>query len=705
MTTTNQMDGTDSPIEADGAAIGLGDVLPIMQRRWFSALIAFVLTVIVVLILTLRITPLYEARAVITIDYGLKALDFQRDDADSERVELNMLNTVRDQLVAVPILRETIATSGLASSPAYRSSSDPTTVLKSRIKANTAKDSLSISLTLRDEYPERAQQALGLLLAAYQGKLVQAKDDKSQNALAFLRSQRDEELSRLEVARAAETDYMNRMGIVSNNAETNPLSQRLAALNSQLVANDAEIATGSALHQQVLKALALPQEQRVDALLAIDTIARDPMVYEQSRVVARDADEVGALQSRFGVKHPKLIEAQTAYITAREQLKVSVEAASTVVVSSQNRRLELAGSLRTLIAEQEQKLKDYRKSLLALSALSEVTASHSQLYQTILTRLNEMEVDSSLNERKTKIIDPPTASDQPVNVNLPLFAALALVLGLLAACGTAMAMETTDTRIYGARQIQRLTGLPLIGQVPQSAGIVPLGRDGDPESPPHVAEAFRHIRAAVRLARHNPSGCERIAIVSCTPGEGKSTVTSRLAMSLASMGARVLLIDADMRKPTQDNQLGEHASHGLSQLLAGAPGIAPLATARANLDFLGVGVIPTNPGELLLSPLFPEALDAFSAVYDYIIIDTPPLSLVADALSISEHMDDVVLVLRDGFTDKDMLNLVISRIAPMASKVIGFVLNGDRSRAAAYYGKQYSHGYGRDGSQPAPAST
>lgn len=691
-TNEEKLDFDQEQSDSGSSSLTFADLLPILQRRWIIASLAFILVAALVFVTMLRTTPLYEARAVITVDYGLKALDFQRD-SESERVELNMLNTIRDQIIAVPVLRETIVAAGLVSASAYRTSTDPASILKSRVKANTAKDSLSITITLRDEYPERAQKALSVLIATYQGKLAAAKDDKSQNALVFLRAQRDEELGRLEIARAAETEYMNKAGIVSNSSDQNPLSQRLAALNSQLVQVDSERAAGSATHEQVVKALALPEVDRLDALLAIDAISQDNAVEDQVRAVARDASEVATMSAKYGERHPRLIDARASLATQRNLLRQCGESAGATVVSSQERRQQQAVKLKTLIQEQEQALKEYRKDLLALGSLSEVTGSHNLLYQTILTRLNEMEVDSSLNERKTKVIDPPTASLSPVNINQGLMTGLPFLLGILAAVGAALVVETTDTRLYGARQIQRLTGLPVVGMIPQSRLLSPLGRDGDPENPQHVAESFRLIRAAVRLARRSQTGCERIAIISCTPGEGKSTVTARLAMSLASMGARVLLIDADMRRPTQDEQMGEHTARGLSSLLAGEPGIAPVTTRRPNLDYLGVGLAPTNPGEQLLSPLLAEAIEGFATYYDYIIVDTPPLSVVADSLSIAEHMDDIILVLREGYTDKDMLNLVTARMAPMMGKLIGFVLNGDRSRAAAYYGKQYGNNY------------
>ena len=659
----------------DSSAVSLQDLPGILRRRWRVALATCFAGILMVVWWVLRITPMYEAHAVVTVDYGTKAVRLNGV-VEADRIELNTLNTIRDQILSVTVFRDTIAASGLATSPAYLNAADPVEVLRSRVKATTSRDSLSIGISLTDEYPERAERALGQLIAAHQGQQAAAKGDQSDDAVSFLRTQRDEQLRRLDAARAEEVAYMNRAGIVSINPDSNSLTQRLAALNTQMVAVEGDIAAGRPTYDQVVKVLEAPPEAQTAGLLAIDAVVRDPAVTAQQHLVSYAQTQVGEIEGKYGEKHPRMIAAQTALQGELMHLREATQAAAAVIVGSQRRRIEQGSLLRTLIDEQEARLKQYLKSLQELRALSDVTLSHNQIYQTLLTRLNEAEIDRAMNERKVRVIDPPSVGTRPINLNMSLFLVLAIGLGVTLAVGSALLSEFVDTRVHDAAQVTRLTGLPLLGRVPRVNRLVPLSSNPDPEAYPTIAEGFRHVRAAVRLARRRPAGCERLGLVSSAAGEGTTTACLRLSLSLAAMGARVLVIDGDLRYGAMGEEVGLIPEAGLAQLLAGQAGIAPVPTQWENLDFLGAGPLPFNPGELLLSPLLPEMLQAFSPSYDYIIIDTPPLSLFADVLSVAEHLDSLLLVVREGEAEKEQLSHAMSRLAPVSGGLIGFILNG-----------------------------
>ncbi len=188
-----------------------------------------------------------------------------------------------------------------------------------------------------------------------------------------------------------------------------------------------------------------------------------------------------------------------------------------------------------------------------------------------------------------------------------------------------------------------------------------------------------------------------LVITSSGPGEGKSTVSTRLAIALSAAGAKVLLVDADLRKPTLHKQLGDERERGLSYLLAGEDGIEPAATDHPNLDFLPVGVRPPNPSELLHSPALATAIARWRSSYDYVLIDSPPLGLVSDALSVGELADGVLLVVRDRVTTKATLRLVLDRLSPLRARVLGLVFNAEQLDSAGYgyhykYGYQYGYG-------------
>ena len=239
---------------------------------------------------------------------------------------------------------------------------------------------------------------------------------------------------------------------------------------------------------------------------------------------------------------------------------------------------------------------------------------------------------------------------------------------------------SVDRRLRGEIDLAAVTGLPVLGQLPQIHRLEPINQSGDPESPRELAEAYRALRATLRLARSTAGGFQVIAVTSSMPGEGKSTVAARLACALAAAGNPTLLIDADMRKPTQHHQFDRPDGRGLSHVLAGAEAFQPVATSFAHLDLLICGPRPPNPAELLSGPALGDLLAQARGRYAHIVIDTPPLGAVTDALLVAERADQVVLVARDRVTDRAALARIVARLKPLGARVVGCVLNAVRLR-------------------------
>ena len=203
-----------------------------------------------------------------------------------------------------------------------------------------------------------------------------------------------------------------------------------------------------------------------------------------------------------------------------------------------------------------------------------------------------------------------------------------------------------------------------------------------------VQEAYKSLRASVRFALRS-SGCKRISMTSAMANEGKSITILNLAISVAMDGQRVLLIDADLRRPSQARMLVEKATPGLSNVLAG------MVTAEEairpelypNLDMLFSGDVPPNPSELLGSEKMRELIEEMSQKYDYILVDTPPINLVSDAAIVTNLLDGVLLLVRQGKSHKDELKRAISNLELTGITPMGIVFNGVQLRE----GKEYSY--------------
>jgi len=688
---------SDALHDTDARPLTLSDLLATCWRRRWLCLGVGLVVMATVILTTFRITPQYEASATLAVDRGRKAVDFQYDPSSSS-VEFGFLNTHRDMLTANPVLEQALANTDLLRTPVYSAAIDPVKLLKDRVKVTTRRDSWIINVALRDENPERAKQTLKALLDAYAATQATQKSERASGALVFLSTSVDTSRNRLEEARHREQEFRISKAIVGTAVENSPASQRLDLLNRERTTLDQQLAESQALLQQFAEAdQSIDPAQRLRSLLRIEPVGRHPVVVEQQQQLYVAEDSAQTLQQKYGDKHPRMLEARD-LISSKQQRLLETVAQARASVVGQHQRLQIQYSeLRTRTAAAEKELNEYRTNLASLQALETETKSREEMFNRLLTRMGEEEVASRLDAKQVVVVDPPKSDQQPVNIRKSLFAAGALAAGLVAAVLAALGAEALDRRVRGAVATQELTGLPLLGQLPFVAGLTALGKGGDPDHPALLAEAYRALRAALRLTRGGSTGSRVLVITSSGPGEGKSTVSTRLAISLAAAGAKVLLVDADLRKPTLHKQLGDDRERGLSYLLAGEDAIDPSPTDHQHLDFLPVGVRPPNPSELLHSPALGVAIARWRTQYDYVLIDSPPLGLVSDSLSVGELADGMLLVVRDRVTAKGTLRLVLDRIAPLRAKVLGIVFNAEQLDSAGYgysykYGYQYGYG-------------
>lgn len=218
------------------------------------------------------------------------------------------------------------------------------------------------------------------------------------------------------------------------------------------------------------------------------------------------------------------------------------------------------------------------------------------------------------------------------------------------------------------------------------------------DTPFAVREAYKALRTNVMFSIPKKN-CKRIMVTSSMAGEGKSTNSINLAMTVAETGAKVLLIDCDLRRPNVANLLLLKKDRGLSNMLAGYNSYEDVVIrdVQKNLDVITAGEIPPNPTELLGSTEFSDFLDAMSEKYGYIILDTSPINLVTDSVLLSKLVDGIVLVVRCNSTAKDSVNDAINSLKMVDAKILGFVFNDvENSGKGGYgkYGKYSNYGYG-----------
>jgi capsular exopolysaccharide synthesis family protein len=277
-------------------------------------------------------------------------------------------------------------------------------------------------------------------------------------------------------------------------------------------------------------------------------------------------------------------------------------------------------------------------------------------------------------------VAPATVPSVPSSPDVPVSLAAAVVIGLLAGLALAWVREAADTRVRDAAVLAQVTDLPVIGTIAECAGKGGLSMvvATAPHSSP--AEGFRQLRTNlqfVRVADDAVEGAQVVAVTSSVPGEGKSTLSGNLAAALAETGARVLLVDADIRRPTIARLLGLEGSVGLTTILAGHAELEDVVQewGEQGLAVLPSGAVPPNPAELLGSPAMRRLVDQMRMSYDHVIVDTAPLLPVVDATVLSRVVDGTVVVARAGAVRRAQLVEALANLERVSARVLGVVLN------------------------------
>jgi len=357
-----------------------------------------------------------------------------------------------------------------------------------------------------------------------------------------------------------------------------------------------------------------------------------------------------------------------------------------------------------VLANRVHELYGQRDDIVKYELLSEEYESNRHMYESILARLREAAVDAGLDSADISVVDLASLPIQPSSMSPVTMAELGFVFGLFGGLALALLLERMDTRMRDSRQIQELLGVPAIAIVPQT-NWKGKGPEPDAAAGPEIlwdarapfAESMRVFRTSIQLSSTSRES-RVIAITSCQPGEGKSTLSMNLAAALAQGGKKVVLVDTDMRRPSVYWRLGLNEKKGLSEFLTGLePLDAVIQTHKTltTMDVIPSGVCPPLPADLLASDQMKEFVLLLRERYDYVIFDSPPALSVTDPLIVASLADGLVLVIRQGYCTRGMLARAGEIFRDVGVKVYGFVLNGVDASLPEYYGYlgYYSYDY------------
>ena len=397
--------------------------------------------------------------------------------------------------------------------------------------------------------------------------------------------------------------------------------------------------------------------------------------------------------SQFGAAYPKLIQERASLKGVQQSLQEEIKRTAERSENDFKVASKAEQGARAAYDNDRVEAEKLNDKSIEYAILSKEADQSQELYQDLLKRLKEAGILEGLHSSNVTVVDQASAPARPSKPQVPLYLALGAGLGIFLGCCVALLVEAVDNKIQGAEEVEALQ-IPLLGISPQieanktsSHALMLDSRHADSA----FGESVRRLRSGLLISRSGTPP-QVLLVSSASPGEGKSTLSLSLAISLSQYEKKVLLVEADMRRPVLCRRLGLQQTDGLSVLLSDreAPTAILPAANNPNLYLLPAGPTPPYPAELLGSPRMHTLMDEWRAEFDFIVVDSPPVLPVTDAQLLEEMADATVLLARVGFTTRAALEraykLLLTHRKDQARPAIGVLLNFVARRSSAYYG-------------------
>jgi polysaccharide biosynthesis transport protein len=433
----------------------------------------------------------------------------------------------------------------------------------------------------------------------------------------------------------------------------------------------------------------------------------------QEKLREKEADlntQYAQATTQFGSGYPKVVELNNQLKQVRAEIAAEETRMQHVIRDEYLAAVQRESLLTTAFEQQKQEANQLNESAIEYSVLKRDAESNRELYQDLQQRLKEAGVSAGLRSSNIRVVDIARTPTQPITPNVQRSLMLGILLGLSLGIGLALVLESFDSTVRNLEELSAISTLPALGSIPlqlSSNGYLRKrlktmsAETEKPEAPALVtyarprseaAEAYRALRTSILLSAFGAPP-KVILVTSALPQEGKTTISANSALVLAQRGSRVLLIDADLRRPGVDRLFGFRSRGGLSTLISGVDKFEDVVvpfTQVPNLWILPAGPIPPQPVELLGSTVMKDHITRWRDEFDHIIIDTPPCLSVTDAVVLSPEADRVILVARSGKTSKPALRRACDLLLQVNARVMGIVLNAlDLHSGDGYY---YTYG-------------
>ncbi len=693
-------------IEAEAPSVPITHYLWILRRHFWKIAAFVAICVLVTGIVTARLQPIYESTATVDVNFSAPSAVVGQDSTDAYIEDPDTFLATQTRLIqSDAVLRPVAEEFHLLRPSGQQAVTTPVSLAGLQVSRPTGTNLLLISYRSTD--PRLAADIANAVANSFLGRTYNLRIRSSATLSSFMEKQLDDLKAKMEQSNLALAQFEKDLDVIDPEDKTNILSSRLLQLNSEYTAAQIDRVNKQAAVEAI----------KSGSLEAAEISSQNAALLKFSDSLNQARQHFAIVKATFGPNHPEYRKAQTELAEAQAQFDDERSDVAAKLDQQYNQALEREQILEKTVADAKAEWDSLNVRSFQYRQLKQEADSDKSLYDELVKKIQEANINAGFQDNNISIADPARPPLHPVYPDARLNLMMAFLVSTILGVCTALLLDSIDTTLRDPQRTSQFLGIDVVGTMPiDRAGallprpIVPPGQETaltkvipSPNSKGYYGttsgfeEAIRTIRNTILLSDFE-GRLRSIALTSAAPSEGKSTIAAHLAIANADREKKTLLVDADLRRPSQASKFGLSPRVGLSNVLTGElpwqEVVLPIK-GKPNLTLLPAGPGSHRAADLIGTRLS-SLLDEFAKEYDMVILDSPPLLGFAECLQIATAADGVLIVSLAGETKRKAVAAVVSLLQRLRANIIGLVLNqvgrNTSSEGYAYYG-YYRYGH------------